>query len=159
MRWPQHLDGGSLISPSPPRLGCRQQRYICLQGWTSASIPFLWNEKWQKERLLRKNCASLYKLEEAGSTWAWQQEHRHPSNCNRRQLKSLANRVRATHAEFTEELDNYGQELQAAPYFCDALLACWEEILLLFNVERVDTFGHFSKWHAHRSGDRSFGRV
>ena len=36
MRWPQHLDGGSLISPSPPRLGCRQQRYICLQGWTSA---------------------------------------------------------------------------------------------------------------------------
>ena len=30
-------------------------------------------------------------------------------------------------------------------YFCDALPACWEEILLLFNVERVDTFGRFSK--------------
>ena len=30
-------------------------------------------------------------------------------------------------------------------YFCDALPACWEEILLFLNEERVDTFGHFSK--------------
>ena len=27
------------------------------------------------------------------------------------------------------------------------------------SMQRDNKFGHFSKWHAHRSGDRSFGRV